>query len=216
MKDCSHQIEKIHRSTFQQIADISIVFLRRIWRQSVKKQIWQKYSLFMQSKCFYKISSFNEEQKYVQLKTKTAQAKHFKINVKLWAYANWHTNMIFHYGKSLNSYYFLKKFGTQLQKQFIFMGKKTHQLRKNINIFALYCMNKPYFCRIIFLTDWRHEGLKNTINRLLFYAEHYPWIFGKYHNFYIFELMIHLLTEEDFFNIHADTLLNTTPGVWIV
>ena len=42
----------------------------------------------MQSKCFYKISSCNEEQKYVQLKTKTAQAKHFKINVKLWAYVN--------------------------------------------------------------------------------------------------------------------------------
>ena len=95
-------------------------------------------------------------------------------------------------------------------------GKKTHEFRKSINIFALYCMNKPYFCRIIFLTDWRHEGLKNTINRLLFYAEHFPWIFGKYHSFYILELMIHLLTEEDFFNIHSDTLLNITPGVWIV
>ena len=53
-----------------------------------------------------------------------------------------------------------------------------------INIFALHCMNKPYFCRIFFLTDWRHERLKNTINRLLFYGEHFPWIFGRYHSFY--------------------------------
>ena len=34
-------------------------------------------------------------------------------------------------------------------------------------------MNKPYFCRIFFLTDWRHKRLKNTIDLLLFYGEHF-------------------------------------------
>ena len=33
-------------------------------------------------------------------------------------------------------------------------------------------MNKPYFCRNFFLTDWRHKRLKNTIDLLLFYEEH--------------------------------------------
>ena len=32
-------------------------------------------------------------------------------------------------------------------------------------------MNKPYFCRIFFLIDWRHKRLKNTID--LFYGEHF-------------------------------------------
>ena len=34
-------------------------------------------------------------------------------------------------------------------------------------------MNKPYFCWNFFLTDWRHKRLKNTIDLLLFYREHF-------------------------------------------
>ena len=34
-------------------------------------------------------------------------------------------------------------------------------------------MNKPYFCRNFFLTDWRHKRLKNAIDILLFYGEHF-------------------------------------------
>ena len=34
-------------------------------------------------------------------------------------------------------------------------------------------MNKPYFCRNFFLTDWRHKRLKNTTDLLLFYGEHF-------------------------------------------
>ena len=34
-------------------------------------------------------------------------------------------------------------------------------------------MNKPYFCRNFFLIDGRHKRLKNTINLLLFYGEHF-------------------------------------------
>ena len=34
-------------------------------------------------------------------------------------------------------------------------------------------MNKPYFCRIFFLTDWRHKRLKNKMDLLLFYREHF-------------------------------------------
>ena len=34
-------------------------------------------------------------------------------------------------------------------------------------------MNKPYFCRNFFLTDRRHKRLKNTIDLLLFYREHF-------------------------------------------
>ena len=34
-------------------------------------------------------------------------------------------------------------------------------------------MNKSYFCQIFFLTDWRHKRLKNTIDLLLFYLEHF-------------------------------------------
>ena len=33
-------------------------------------------------------------------------------------------------------------------------------------------MNKPYFYRIFFLTDWRHKCPKNAIGLLLFYGEH--------------------------------------------
>ena len=32
-------------------------------------------------------------------------------------------------------------------------------------------MNKPFFCRNCFLTDWRYKRLKNTIDLLLFYGE---------------------------------------------
>ena len=34
-------------------------------------------------------------------------------------------------------------------------------------------MNKPYFCRIFFLRDWRHKRLKNTIHLLLIDSEHF-------------------------------------------
>ena len=34
-------------------------------------------------------------------------------------------------------------------------------------------MNKLYFCQKTFLTDWRHERLKNTIELLLFYGEYF-------------------------------------------
>ena len=34
-------------------------------------------------------------------------------------------------------------------------------------------MNKPYFYRNFFLIDWRHKRLKNTIDLLLFYEEHF-------------------------------------------
>ena len=65
-------------------------------------------------------------------------------------------------------------------------------------------MNKPYFCRNFFLTDWRHKRLKNTIDLLLFYRENfygfsesdiatdnfpkintvYQWIWFDFHLFY--------------------------------
>ena len=34
-------------------------------------------------------------------------------------------------------------------------------------------MNKPYFCRNIFLINWRHKFLKNAIDLLLFYGKHF-------------------------------------------
>ena len=34
-------------------------------------------------------------------------------------------------------------------------------------------MKKPYFCKKNFLTDWRHKRLKNKIDLLLFYGEHF-------------------------------------------
>ena len=34
-------------------------------------------------------------------------------------------------------------------------------------------MNKPYFCQNFFLTDWHHKRLKNTIDLLLFYGQHF-------------------------------------------
>ena len=40
-------------------------------------------------------------------------------------------------------------------------------------------MNKPYFCRNFFLIDWRHKRLKNTIDLLLFYGEHFYGFSGS-------------------------------------
>ena len=34
-------------------------------------------------------------------------------------------------------------------------------------------MNKPNFCRNFCLVDWRHKGLKNTTDLLLFYGKHF-------------------------------------------
>ena len=51
-------VRKIHKSTFQQIEDISIVFLRRMWHKSARK-------IFCRSAAYsglYKISSFNERE----------------------------------------------------------------------------------------------------------------------------------------------------------
>ena len=39
-------------------------------------------------------------------------------------------------------------------------------------------MNKPYFCRNVFLTDWRHKRLKNKTD-LLFYTENTSMDFQK-------------------------------------
>ena len=47
---------KIHRSDNNN--NRSIVFLRRLWRQSMRKKFRQKYGLFMQNKYLYIISSF--------------------------------------------------------------------------------------------------------------------------------------------------------------
>ena len=38
----------------------------------------------------------------------------------------------------------------------------------------------------------------------------------KIQSFNTFELMMHFLVEEDFLNMHLDTLLNITPEVRIV
>ena len=36
-----------------------------------------------------------------------------------------------------------------------------------------FCMNKPYFSQFFFVADLRHKRLKNTIDLLLFYGEHF-------------------------------------------
>ena len=47
-----------------------------------------------------------------------------------------------------------------------------------------FCMNKPYFCRNFFLTDWCHKRLKNSIDLLLFYGEHLNVDFLTYFDIY--------------------------------
>ena len=37
----------------------------------------------------------------------------------------------------------------------------------------LFSMNKLYFCWNVFLIDWCHKHLKNTMDLLLFYGEHF-------------------------------------------
>ena len=59
-----NQFEKIHRSTFQYIEDISIVFIRRIWRQPVRKNVRQEHGLFTQNKCLSRISSFLQKNRH--------------------------------------------------------------------------------------------------------------------------------------------------------
>ena len=49
-------------------------------------------------------------------------------------------------------------------------------------------MNKLYFCRNFFLTDWRHQRLKIKIDLLLFYREHF---YGFSEN----ELKVKILTS---------------------
>ena len=53
-----------------------------------EKKVRQKYGLFMQKKCLYRISSFNE--KTIDITEDWAtQAKHFLINRNLWVFLNW-------------------------------------------------------------------------------------------------------------------------------
>ena len=40
-----------------------------------------------------------------------------------------------------------------------------------IKILVLY--DNPYFCRFFFLKDWRHKRVKNTVDLLLLYGEHF-------------------------------------------
>ena len=48
-------------------------------------------------------------------------------------------------------------------------------------------MNKPYFCRNFFPTDWRHKCLKNKIDLLLFYREHfYRFLKSVWRNWWYF------------------------------
>ena len=42
-----------------------------------------------------------------------------------------------------------------------------------LTICSAWITDKPYFCRIFFLIDWRHKCLKNTIDLFLFYGEHF-------------------------------------------
>ena len=61
-RKCFPFIEQfVRRSTFQQTEDILSLFLWPICCQSVRKKFLQKYGLFIQNKCRYKISSFNEK-----------------------------------------------------------------------------------------------------------------------------------------------------------
>ena len=50
-------------------------------------------------------------------------------------------------------------------------------------------MNKAYFCRNFFRIDWRHKRLKNTIDLLIFYGEHF-------YGFLESELLKNLKTQE--------------------
>ena len=44
----------------------------------------------------------------------------------------------------------------------------------------LFSMNKTYFCwNFHFLVDWRHKHLKNIVDLLLFYGEHYYGFLGS-------------------------------------
>ena len=74
------QFKEIHRSTFQLIIDISIVFLWRIWRKSMRKHC----------KCLYRISSFYEKRIDTSESEHCKQrSKHFQINRNLSLFVNW-------------------------------------------------------------------------------------------------------------------------------
>ena len=68
-KSNSVHFPKIHRS---------ILFLRRLWRQSVRKTSRQKYGLCMQNKCLYIISSFYKKT-IDTAEDRTTEARHFKL-----------------------------------------------------------------------------------------------------------------------------------------
>ena len=44
----------------------------------------------------------------------------------------------------------------------------------------LFCMNKLYFCRNFFLTDWRHKRLKKYNRSIVILRRILLWIFGKW------------------------------------
>ena len=62
----------------------------------------------------------------------------------------------------------------RLQLCLLFLIKTMKKMRR-----YLFCMNKPYFYRIIFLTDWRHKRLKNNRSTVIL-RRALLWIFGKW------------------------------------
>ena len=68
-------------------------------------------------------------------------------------------------------------------------------------------MNKAYFCRNVFLIDWRHKSLKNTIDLFLFYGKHFygfsESVLGIFKNTYFEE---HLRTAASTLTLESDCL----------
>ena len=62
----------------------------------------------------------------------------------------------------------------RLQLCLLFFIKTMKKMRR-----YLFCMNKPYFYRIIFVTDWRHKRLKNNRSTVIL-RRALLWIFGKW------------------------------------
>ena len=65
----------------------SILFLRCLWRQSVRKKFRQKYGLFMQNKCLYIIKSFQEINNRHSWRLSN-WSNTFQINGNLWVFLN--------------------------------------------------------------------------------------------------------------------------------
>ena len=80
-------------------------------------------------------------------------------------------------------------------------------------------MNKPYFCRNFFLTNWRHKRLKKRIDLLLFHGEHfYEFLENEMYQSYFwyqnkcnfvgntFQLMRHLYSLGKFYVLASDII----------